>query len=505
MKLNRTLFFLTIFLVRTALVLAQTSPIDSLQSALKTAVQNNNRLVEANTLRELATAQANEGSVFEALKNAQRAKELFEAIGKPMEAFKVTSTIIIVHQQLHNADKMLEYAVPALAYARSINDSILIARTLNAVGAGYDEKKEKQKTIDCYLEQIKIEEALGEPTATAHLNVSITYAEIGNYTEGVRHADLAVQKSQVEGDTAVLAYTYAAQSFVLLKSGRVTEADKALSKASALGATFEDMNFKRGFLRIKPLISAAKGDYKQAFQQQLEFYEIDSTLASQERNAQFGELEAIYETKKKEEQNARLNERVNRQTLWIGGILSTALLLGTIVWLQRKRLKINAQLLETEKALVEAERLRLAEETAFHQTSLDNFTQSLLEKNSIIEALKTEMSVERTPSVKTAYSIEEKDNMLSQLTQATILTEEQWRNFRQKFERVHDGFFQKFGQTVPDATESEYRLAALTKLEMTNNEIASMLGISPDSVIKTRYRLRKKLGNEDLLSIVQTL
>ena len=34
---------------------------------------------------------------------------------------------------------------------------------------------------------------------------------------------------------------------------------------------------------------------------------------------------------------------------------------------------------------------------------------------------------------------------------------------------------------------------ALTKLKLTNKEIAGMLGISVDSVNKSRYRLRKKL------------
>jgi DNA-binding CsgD family transcriptional regulator len=53
-------------------------------------------------------------------------------------------------------------------------------------------------------------------------------------------------------------------------------------------------------------------------------------------------------------------------------------------------------------------------------------------------------------------------------------------------------------------TEAEKRLLALTKLEMSNSEIAAMLGISPESVIKTRYRLRKKVGDEDLKRLVES-
>ncbi|HEY8938181.1 MAG TPA: hypothetical protein VIM65_23325, partial [Cyclobacteriaceae bacterium] len=38
------------------------------------------------------------------------------------------------------------------------------------------------------------------------------------------------------------------------------------------------------------------------------------------------------------------------------------------------------------------------------------------------------------------------------------------------------------------------RLSALIKLNLSIKEMASMLGISPESVKKSRYRLKRKLG-----------
>lgn len=45
-----------------------------------------------------------------------------------------------------------------------------------------------------------------------------------------------------------------------------------------------------------------------------------------------------------------------------------------------------------------------------------------------------------------------------------------------------------------DITNSEERLLALEKLNLKTPEIANILGVSTDSVVKNRYRLRKKLG-----------
>jgi DNA-binding CsgD family transcriptional regulator len=51
---------------------------------------------------------------------------------------------------------------------------------------------------------------------------------------------------------------------------------------------------------------------------------------------------------------------------------------------------------------------------------------------------------------------------------------------------------------VADITVAEQRMAALTRLQLTTRQMASMLGISVDSVHKTRQRLRKRftLGND---------
>jgi DNA-binding CsgD family transcriptional regulator len=47
---------------------------------------------------------------------------------------------------------------------------------------------------------------------------------------------------------------------------------------------------------------------------------------------------------------------------------------------------------------------------------------------------------------------------------------------------------------VPDMTNAEQRMAALIKLRLSGKDAARILGISPDSVRKSRQRLRQRLG-----------
>lgn len=63
------------------------------------------------------------------------------------------------------------------------------------------------------------------------------------------------------------------------------------------------------------------------------------------------------------------------------------------------------------------------------------------------------------------------------------------------------GYIQRLRTVNYELSEAEERLFLLLKLNLKRKEIAGILGISPDSVKKTRTRLRKRLilsANESL-------
>jgi hypothetical protein len=96
---------------------------------------------------------------------------------------------------------------------------------------------------------------------------------------------------------------------------------------------------------------------------------------------------------------------------------------------------------------------------------------------------------------------------MSELGRQTILTEEDWNGFRSLFEKIYPGFFIHIKDKFPDITLAELRMAALTRLRLTTRQIASILGISVDSVHKSRQRLRQRfqVGSEaNLDELVQT-
>lgn len=72
------------------------------------------------------------------------------------------------------------------------------------------------------------------------------------------------------------------------------------------------------------------------------------------------------------------------------------------------------------------------------------------------------------------------------------MTDDDWATFKQLCEQVWPGMFKQLNEQFPDLNRSEERLLALSKLNISSKEMAGMIGISVDSLRKSRYRLRKK-------------
>ena len=80
------------------------------------------------------------------------------------------------------------------------------------------------------------------------------------------------------------------------------------------------------------------------------------------------------------------------------------------------------------------------------------------------------------------------------LTEKVILTDANWREFLQYFNKVHLSFVLDLKQQYPKLTKAEVRFCCLSYLSMSDKEMAAMLGVGRASIRVTRQRTRAKLN-----------
>ncbi|WP_397445796.1 helix-turn-helix transcriptional regulator [Polaribacter sp. R77954] len=76
------------------------------------------------------------------------------------------------------------------------------------------------------------------------------------------------------------------------------------------------------------------------------------------------------------------------------------------------------------------------------------------------------------------------------------------------FEKLYPNFKKSLFKIAPNLTANELKLAAFLRLNLSSKEISKLLNITPESVHKARYRLRKKLNlstKEDLSTFIINL
>ena len=209
---------------------------------------------------------------------------------------------------------------------------------------------------------------------------------------------------------------------------------------------------------------------------------VDSSVAALNRyNEKFSALKVLRAQQKVDRQNLELQQaamalerekKAAERNLLLLLVLLLCIAMALTYFIQKKRQL--AKDLRLQRASHELDAAR---------ADLKRFTESIQEKNRLIEELEQQL--------------DQHSDLRLQLQQSTILTEEDWHQFKFLFERVHSGFLTRLKEKYPVFSAAEIRFVSLVKLNFTTKEMATALGVSPQSIRTNWYRIRKKLNLED--------
>lgn len=179
-------------------------------------------------------------------------------------------------------------------------------------------------------------------------------------------------------------------------------------------------------------------------------------------------------------------------------VIVMAFILAGFIFLNFKKQLKNRQLQYNQKVtLLELEKIKTEHKLTEAHENLNAQIDYLKDKNIQIKKLKNEIEQIKQSS---SHYLEKENKKLSTLLESHLMTENNWNTFKREFQKEHPEFYQLLQNDFPEITDSNKRILLLQKLNFNNNEIAELLGITPDAVKKSKQRLKKKLGSKfDLL------
>jgi len=115
---------------------------------------------------------------------------------------------------------------------------------------------------------------------------------------------------------------------------------------------------------------------------------------------------------------------------------------------------------------------------------------NFIKKNEIVQNIqRTIQQIKKSPSIEKTKLITD----LNKIVRKNVSIDKDWEDFSRFFEDAHQGFYTKLKSKHPDLSTNDLKICSLIRLNLNVKEMASILGISPDSARTARYRLRKKL------------
>ena len=156
---------------------------------------------------------------------------------------------------------------------------------------------------------------------------------------------------------------------------------------------------------------------------------------------------------------------------------------------QKEVILQKEKLIASEQANYHLKKKQLSDELSFKKSELTNNTLRSAHKSNLLQKIMKALAFECKQ-----HNVD-KNNLKSLQTQIkdTLKLDEDWNDFYRLFNEVHISFINNLKNHEPYLTKREIRFCALLKLNFSTNEIATLFGISPNSVKVSRYRLRQKL------------
>tara|TARA_R110002049_G_scaffold231003_5_gene403204 strand:+ start:4483 stop:6252 length:1770 start_codon:yes stop_codon:yes gene_type:complete len=490
--------------------------IASFDSSLTLFKELNDSVWEARTILMISSVYSEKGDYLESINLLLEAARKYEGLTDEVSIksrSRVKNHIGIAYYELGETENALRYFKEALADSEKLMDTSSFVSPLSNIAMIYSERGEYDEALVNYelarKVAVKINNRLNEAQILG--NIGYTYQQKGNYDKAIEYRKKALKMVQQlnQKDEISKQFLGLANCYFLLKD--YNQAILFSDSSYNLGKQIQAKSKVKEALELKIKIQLALKNDKALTPLFQELILYKDSLLTQEKVKQISALEIAFETEKKEltianQEKALVilaKEKQLRNLYYVGfGVLF--FLFSILIYMLYNRQKLKAKNAEMKEKLVQQELVQselknthLQKDLDKHQQEITAITLSMIRKNDQIEAMKEQISM-----------LDQNDSKAIELNRnirENEIADIDWNNFNTHFSKIHPNFYDRLLEVNKSVTQSEMRTAALIKMNLSNREIASIIGVNIRSVDQAKYRLKKKIAEDSEENLVDLI
>lgn len=464
----------------------------------------------------LGVAYYHQGRYDAALKELLETLELTSSSPANVRRGNILMNIGLVYHDQKDFDQALSYYQQSYDVASALKNNVLAGRSANNIGIILKDTGKYEEALAFFNTSLSwklpIQDSLG--ASSTYANMGDVYKLMKKYPEALNYLDQAERIKLRHDDKLGLINTYDTKVMILIHQRKWAEAESLASETLSLA---EQVGGETMVLASNLFyeLYRSKSDYEKALSWYIRRTKYNDSLFNETKSKQLAELQTLYEVNQKEKEILKLEkqneqERLTKNMLVISLaalVVVAALAITFVRYRARKRKEI--MVIERDRNLKALENVRLREtelkkELEYKNKELASYTINFVQKSELMEELKRNIQTIKPADADLAKKIAG----LNRIVENSYQLDREWEDFKIQFENVHPNFFKNLKEQCPELTNGDLKLCALLKLNMNMKEAAKVLGISPESVKTSRYRLRKKLGlaqDDNLVDFVLNL
>ncbi|WP_421807205.1 tetratricopeptide repeat protein [Flagellimonas sp.] len=444
----------------------------------------------------LGSVYMDKGNYTLALNETLNALRFFEEVGDKVRKGDALLQLGQIEYKLGNFNASLAYEEEAFSIYRDEDDKVYQSYAANHAGLAAEALGDMQKAEEYQRAAMTLAQEVGVKStlSTALRDLGRIYSKKGLLNDARTFLEESYKVSESTGiqldiasslkELAQVDYQSEEFSEALKKIDRVIQMAESIGAVSILGQSYKE----------RSQIHESLGKYTNAIADLRTYQIINDSIFNSRKSQQIEELKTIYETEKKEAEIALQEEEINTlnakakvdqltKGLYAGGMASALALSGLLVFGYRQKMKKNKIAREKQEEIYK-------QEIAHKKKELTSQTLHLVQKNTFIQELMDNLeNIKNSPE---KFKMEFRRIVM--LLKKENASDKDWEVFKTYFAEVHNDFDQKLKTIYQDISEKEIRLAAFLRMNLTTKEIAATLNVLPDSILKSKYRLKKKLG-----------
>jgi tetratricopeptide (TPR) repeat protein len=457
----------------------------ALMRAITLSEKNNIMSVKALSLARLGNVHYHQGNYERAIQMYKQALTIQESLRSEHEQGHLLTNIGVMHRHLGNFQASLDAQIKALELKRRTHDVAGEMYSLGNVANVYLDLGDYASALRFYEKGFSLmsEKTDLKTRVFAMLNIANVYILLEDFSVArewhLRVQSLLEETSMTDEEENIRQELKLRSMFgmAIVQSGlnHFHEANAMYQRCLDFAVSIGNRNWQivtameLGKLRVEQSeLDAAEGYYQQALSLAQEISKKPQQIESHQA------LVALYKKKK----------------AWAKALAHHEALRG----LEKEMITIESEKhlrqLQSTLAAVEAQREneKLRADISRKESDLITLAASLVQKNELIERLKSELADLAKQHRGEACYI----NMIHKLD-AGRETEKDWQTFERQFNLIHKNFIETLAKSRASLSATELKICALLKINLSTKDIANMLYISPRTVEFHRANIRKKL------------